>query len=53
MEDFEDITIGPGPVPGQDYIFLADIGNNDYWRETLQVYRFPEPVVSSMRQVYV
>ena len=49
MEDFEDITIGSGPVPGQDYLFIGDIGNNDYDRRFLQVYRFPEPLVTNVR----
>jgi len=45
-KDFEDITQGPGPIQGINYIYLGDIGNNDYDREEVYVYRFPEPEVS-------
>ena len=41
--DFEDISIGNGPEPGESYIYVGDIGNNDYDRESFQVYRFKEP----------
>ena len=46
--DFEDITQGEGPNPGISYIYLGDIGNNDYDREEIYIYRFPEPDISSM-----
>lgn len=41
--DVEDIAIGPGPLPGRDYIYLADIGDNEQTRDTIQIARFPEP----------
>ena len=47
-QDFEDITQGTGPDAGINYIYLGDIGNNDYDREELYVYRFPEPETSLM-----
>ena len=49
MQDYEDITIGTGPVPGQDYIYLGDFGNNNYDRDVVQIYRFPEPTVTQLR----
>ena len=43
--DFEDIAIGPGPVPELDYVYLGDIGDNFSRRSSVVVYRFPEPAV--------
>jgi len=45
--DCEDMALGPGPVPGVDYLYLGDIGDNDAQRANVRVYRFPEPAVSS------
>ncbi len=41
--DWEDIAIGPGPVDGVDYIYVADFGDNKSVREEVRIYRFPEP----------
>lgn len=46
MRDFEDISIGPGPGPG-DYLYAADIGDNGAGRDSVWIYRFPEPEVTS------
>ena len=43
--DWEDMAIGPGPTAGQDYLYLADIGDNASARNTVTVYRLPEPQV--------
>ena len=43
--DTEDIAVGPGPVPGQSYIYLGDIGDNGAARSSLQVYRMAEPKI--------
>lgn len=43
--DTEDMAVGPGPVPGQSYVYLGDIGDNGATRSSLQVYRLPEPKV--------
>ena len=49
MRDFEDMTIGPGgAIPGQDYIYLGDIGNNPYIRPAFEILRFPEPSVEQL-----
>jgi hypothetical protein len=45
--DWEDIAIGPGPQPGRDYIYLADIGNNDLKFSVFSLIRFAEPVTPS------
>lgn len=44
--DMEDIAVGPGPDPGESYIYLGDIGNNNEKvdsREYIQIYRVREP----------
>jgi len=44
-QDWEDIAIGPGPVSGQDYLYIGDIGNNSLSRSSVVVYRVAEPFV--------
>lgn len=45
--DWEDIAVGPGPIAGTDYLYVGDIGNSvETKRNTVVVYRVPEPVVS-------
>ena len=46
-KDVEDIAIGGSgnPEETKDYIFIGDIGSNRAQRETLVVYRIPEPEV--------
>jgi thiol-disulfide isomerase/thioredoxin len=41
--DWEDIALGPGPVANTDYLYLADIGDNNEKRPMIQVYRIVEP----------
>lgn len=41
--DWEDMTIGPGPQDGKNYIYIADIGDNNAQRPTCVLYRFVEP----------
>ncbi|MEZ4396456.1 MAG: hypothetical protein R3C71_06080 [Candidatus Krumholzibacteriia bacterium] len=43
--DWEDMAVGPGPVPGREYLYLADIGDNNAKHASVTVYRVPEPVV--------
>ena len=45
--DWEDIAIGPGPTPNQDYLYIGDIGDNNGKYPSITVYRVPEPNVSS------
>ncbi len=44
--DWEDIAVGPGPVDGTQYLYIADIGDNGAGRSNVSVYRVPEPAVS-------
>ena len=41
--DWEDISIGPGPESGKSYLYIGDIGDNDAARKYIVVYRLPEP----------
>lgn len=45
--DWEDISVGPGPVAGTSYLFVADIGDNGLDRKNIQVYRLPEPALGA------
>ena len=47
--DFEDITVGTDTATGINYVYVADFGNNDYNRETVQIYRFAEPDLGGLR----
>lgn len=41
--DWEDMAIGPGPVAGESYLYIGDIGDNYSNHEELIIYRVPEP----------
>lgn len=41
--DWEDITIGPGPVAGKNYLYVGEIGDNDAKYDLKYLYRFEEP----------
>jgi hypothetical protein len=45
--DWEDIASGPGPVTGENYLYIADTGDNDYVRTSVKIYRVPEPDVDT------
>ncbi len=45
VKDVEDITMGPGPDSGADYIYLGDIGDNHGKRKYITIYRIQEPVI--------
>ena len=44
--DWEDMSSGPGPEPGTNYLYVGDIGDNFALRSEIVVYRFPEPDAS-------
>lgn len=46
-KDWEDMSIGPGPVPGLQYLYLGDIGDNGKKRGSIVVHRVPEPRVDN------
>lgn len=45
--DWEDMSLAPGPMPGVDYIYLADIGDNNQSASEYSFYRFPEPAADA------
>jgi len=44
--DWEDIALAKGPVAGINYLYLADIGDNNESAYQYTIYRFPEPLAS-------
>jgi hypothetical protein len=41
--DWEDLALANGPIPGINYIYVADIGDNNTNYPNYAIYRFPEP----------
>ena len=44
--DYEDISNGPGPKAGVNYLHLCDIGDNPRDRQTTWIHRLPEPALT-------
>lgn len=44
-EDWEDLTVGPGPDPEKSYLYLGDVGDNLANRPFVSIVRIPEPEV--------
>lgn len=42
IDDCEDIAVGPGPVKGNSYIYIGDIGDNGSSRKNIVIYRIAE-----------
>ena len=52
--DWEDIAVGPGPDKNTDYIYIAEIGDNNAQYDLKYIYRVPEPVVDENQEpVYI
>jgi hypothetical protein len=45
--DWEDMALAKGPDPSTDYIYIADIGDNNLTRSTYAIYRFEEPILTT------
>jgi hypothetical protein len=45
--DWEDITIGPGPIDGETYLYIGDIGDNNSANILKYIYRFKEPIINT------
>ena len=43
--DWEDIAVGPGPEPGENYIYVGEIGDNKAQYQDVCLYRFIEPEI--------
>ena len=46
--DWEDITLGPGPKAGVNYLYVGEIGDNKAEYDEKMIYRFVEPDVSQV-----
>jgi hypothetical protein len=44
--DWEDIATGTGPEPNQNYVYIADIGDNILKNKEYYIYRVPEPSIN-------
>ena len=44
---WEELTIGPGTVAGESYIYVCGIGCNPHNRDYIEIFRFIEPIVST------
>lgn len=44
--DTEDLSMGPGPIPGENYIYIADVGDNATNRTSVKIYRIKEPITN-------
>ena len=51
--DWEDMAVGPGPVAGETYIYVADIGDNKLRYPEKVIYRFPEPAIAGQKLPFV
>ena len=51
--DWEDIAIGAGPKEGKNYVYVADIGDNQAQYDFKVIYRFEEPVLSQEKEVVI
>lgn len=45
LEDWEDISAGPGPKADTNYLYIGDIGDKSVSRSQITIYRIPEPVI--------
>jgi hypothetical protein len=43
--DWEGLALGPGPVAGESYLYIGDIGDNALGRTAIQVHRLVEPLL--------
>ncbi|MFC1538295.1 hypothetical protein ACFL6H_02635 [Candidatus Latescibacterota bacterium] len=44
--DWEDIAVGPGPVEGEQYIYIGEIGDNNARYNLKYIYRIIEPEIN-------
>lgn len=46
--DWEDMALAPGPDNALNYIYIADIGDNNAQYSNYAIYRFPEPTADTV-----
>jgi len=47
LRDWEDLSIGPGPIQDSSYLYVGEIGDNSAQYNEKYIYRLLEPTVSS------
>jgi len=50
--DWEDMSIGPGPEDGKYYLYIGDFGDNVSIRNTKHIIRIPEPKIPDTKKKY-
>ncbi len=45
--DWEDLALAPGPDNATNYLYIADIGDNNSEHNNYTIYRFPEPAAAT------
>ena len=45
--DWEDILVGSGPAAGENYVYVAETGDNTSSYPDYAIYRFPEPAAAA------
>jgi hypothetical protein len=48
--DWEDIVVGPGPDSARNYLYVAEIGDNEAVFPYKYIYRFEEPAIKTAHQ---
>jgi hypothetical protein len=51
--DWEDITVGPGPDEGKNYVYIGEIGDNNAKSRYKFLYRFEEPVAGDQTEMTI
>jgi len=51
--DWEDLAVGAGPDSGKNYLYVADIGDNDARFEYKFIYRFEEPRLQAEKDLVI
>lgn len=51
--DWEDLAIGPGPIDGQNYLYISETGDNVNVHQNYSIYRLKEPSSLSDRNLSV
>ena len=48
--DWEDIATGPGAQPGESYIYVGEIGDNNAQHAYKNIYRLKEPILNNLNE---
>lgn len=51
--DWEDLTVGPGPEEGKNYLYVGEIGDNMAMFPYKHIYRFEEPTAATATEIII